>query len=85
MFNYAFRDLEPSALRMVENIEEATTFGVENIEDFGWKDLLDLDACIRCGRCQENCPAYNTGKHLNPKITLIQNMKTSGRQGSLPA
>jgi Fe-S oxidoreductase/nitrate reductase gamma subunit len=75
MVNYFFRDLEPSALRMVYNIEEAETFGVEKIEDFGWKDLLDLDACIRCGRCQENCPAYNTGKHLNPKITIIQNMK----------
>ncbi|MDD2372090.1 MAG: heterodisulfide reductase-related iron-sulfur binding cluster [Syntrophomonadaceae bacterium] len=75
MLNYAFRDLEPSACRMVENIEEAESFGVENIEDFGWKDLLDLDACIRCGRCQENCPAYNTGKHLNPKVTLIQAMK----------
>ncbi|MDD2510413.1 MAG: heterodisulfide reductase-related iron-sulfur binding cluster [Syntrophomonas sp.] len=75
MLNYAFRDLEPSANRMVYNIEEAETFGVENIEEFGWKDLLDLDSCIRCGRCQENCPAYNTGKHLNPKITLIQNMK----------
>lgn len=75
MINYFFRDLEPSALRMVDNIEEAESFGVENIEDFGWKDLLDLDACIRCGRCQENCPAYNTGKHLNPKIVIIQNMK----------
>ncbi len=75
MLNYAFRDLEPSACRMVENIEEATTFGVENIEEFGWKDLMDLDACIRCGRCQEQCPAYNTGKHLNPKLTLIQAMK----------
>lgn len=75
MLNYAFRDMEPSACRMVENIEEAESFGVENIEEFGWKDLLDLDACIRCGRCQENCPAYNTGKHLNPKVTLIQNMK----------
>ncbi len=75
MTNYFFRDLEPSALRMVNNIEEAETFGVDKIEDYGWKDLLDLDACIRCGRCQENCPAYNTGKHLNPKITLIQNMK----------
>ncbi len=75
MINYFFRDLEPSALRMVDNIEEAESFGVEQIEDYGWKDLLDLDACIRCGRCQENCPAYNTGKHLNPKITLIQNMK----------
>lgn len=76
MANYAFRDLGPSALRMVDNIEEAETFGVERVEEFSWKDLLDLDACIRCGRCQENCPAYNTGKHLNPKITLIQQMKT---------
>lgn len=75
MLNYTFRNLEPSACRMVENIEEAESFGVENIEEFGWKDLLDLDACIRCGRCQENCPAYNTGKQLNPKITLIQHMK----------
>ncbi|HZK43663.1 MAG TPA: (Fe-S)-binding protein [Syntrophomonadaceae bacterium] len=73
--NYAFRNLEPSANRMVYNIDEAETFGAENIEDFGWKDLLDLDACVRCGRCQENCPAYLTGKALNPKITLIQNMK----------
>jgi Fe-S oxidoreductase/nitrate reductase gamma subunit len=75
MINYAFRDLGPSALRHVENIEEAETFGVEKIEEFGWKDIVDLDACIRCGRCQENCPAYNTGKHLNPKLTLIQAMK----------
>jgi Fe-S oxidoreductase len=75
MFNYFFRDLESSANRMVYNIEEAETFGAEKIEDFGWKDLLDLDACIRCGRCQENCPAFNTGKALNPKVTLIQAMK----------
>ena len=75
MINYFFRDLEPSANRMVYNIEEAETFGAEKIEDFGWKDLLDLDACIRCGRCQENCPAFNTGKALNPKLTLIQAMK----------
>lgn len=77
MINYFVRDLGPKGgyIRMVHNIEEAETFGVENIEDFTWKDLLDLDACIRCGRCQENCPAYLTGKHLNPKITLIQNMK----------
>ncbi|HCF50227.1 MAG TPA: FeS-binding protein, partial [Syntrophomonas sp.] len=34
-----------------------------------------LDACIRCGRCQENCPAYYTGKKLNPKVTVIQAMK----------
>ncbi len=75
MIAYYVRDLEPSHVRMVHNIEEAEHFGVENIEELGWKDLMDLDACIRCGRCQEACPAYNTGKALNPKITVIQAMK----------
>ncbi|MDD4801462.1 MAG: heterodisulfide reductase-related iron-sulfur binding cluster [Syntrophomonas sp.] len=75
MIAYFSKDLEPSHCRMVHNIEEAETFGKEAIEEFGWKDLLDLDACIRCGRCQEACPAYNTGKLLNPKITVIQAMK----------
>jgi nitrate reductase gamma subunit len=72
MIAYYVRDLEPSHIRMVYNMEAAESFGVENIEEFGWKDLMDLDACIRCGRCQEACPAYNTGKLLNPKITVIQ-------------
>jgi heterodisulfide reductase subunit C/nitrate reductase gamma subunit len=75
MIAYYVRDLEPSHIRMVYNMEAAESFGVENIEEFGWKDLMDLDACIRCGRCQEACPAYNTGKLLNPKITVIQAMK----------
>lgn len=72
---YPTRNLAPSALRFVENIEEAESFGTENIEDFSWRDILDMEACIRCGRCQEVCPAYNTGKALNPKITLIQSLK----------
>ena len=75
MPNYYARDYEPAAVRLVENLEEAETYGTEQIEDLGWKDLLDLDACIRCGRCQEACPAYNTGKALNPKITIIQTLK----------
>ncbi|MDH7498485.1 MAG: 4Fe-4S dicluster domain-containing protein, partial [Syntrophomonadaceae bacterium] len=75
MINYFTRLMGESELRMVHNIEEAESFGVEKLEEWTWKDLIDLDACIRCGRCQENCPAYLTGKHLNPKITLIQNLK----------
>jgi ferredoxin/nitrate reductase gamma subunit len=77
MANYFFRDLGPKGayIKAIENIEEAESFGVENLEDFTWKDFLDFDACIRCGRCQDNCPAYLTGKHLNPKITLIQALK----------
>lgn len=75
MTSYFFSNLESTDINIIENIEEAETFGVEHIEELHWKDLLDLDACIRCGRCQEACPAYNTGKKLNPKITIIQTMK----------
>ncbi|MGE5372581.1 MAG: (Fe-S)-binding protein [Solirubrobacterales bacterium] len=77
MVAYFVRDLAPKGgyIRHVPNIEEAETFGVENIEEFTWKDFLDFDVCSRCGRCQENCPAYLTGKHLNPKMTLIQALK----------
>lgn len=75
MLSYFFRNMESTEISVIDNIEEAETFGVEHIEELHWKDLLDLDACIRCGRCQEACPAYNTGKKLNPKITIIQTMK----------
>lgn len=73
--NYFFRNLGPKgAVKPIPNIEEAESFGVEKIEEFTWKDMLDFDTCIRCGRCQDNCPAYLTGKVLNPKM-LIQDLK----------
>lgn len=55
--------------------EDLEIYGTDQIEDFTWKHLFDLDACVRCGRCQDNCPAYLTGKPLSPK-NLIQNMRT---------
>lgn len=51
--------------------EEAETFGVTNITEFSRKDLLDLFACTECGRCQEACPAYATGKPLSPKKVIL--------------
>jgi Fe-S oxidoreductase/nitrate reductase gamma subunit len=54
--------------------ENIGTLGAAKIQDLTWKDLLDLDACTRCGRCQEVCPAAQTGKLLSPK-RLIQNLK----------
>lgn len=71
------------ALRPIE-LEEAETFGAANIQDFTFKDLLDLDSCTRCGRCQDNCPAYLSGKPLSPK-KIVQDLKTllTERQGSL--
>ena len=47
--------------------EDLEQFGVAEIQQFTWKQLMDGDACIRCGRCQDNCPAYLTGKSLSPK------------------
>lgn len=55
--------------------EEAETFGIGKLEDFTWKQLFDADACTRCGRCQDNCPAYLSGKPLSPK-EFTQNLKT---------
>ena len=54
--------------------ENAETFGVSKIEEFTWKQLMDLDACTRCGRCQDHCPAFLTEKPLSPK-KLIQDLK----------
>ena len=72
--NAFFRSTMPKgALRTIE-LEEAETFGAANIQDFTFKDLLDLDSCTRCGRCQDNCPAYLSGKPLSPK-KVIQDLK----------
>lgn len=47
-------------------------FGVSSITQFSWKDLLDFLSCTECGRCQSACPAYATGKNLNPKEIIHQ-------------
>ena len=61
-------------LQPIEISETTETFGAAKIQDLTWKDLLDLDACTRCGRCQEVCPAYLSGKSLSPK-RMIQDLK----------
>lgn len=47
--------------------EEAETFGLGNVSELNWKNVLDLYACTECGRCEEQCPASMTGKSLSPK------------------
>jgi Fe-S oxidoreductase len=51
-----------------ESIEQ---FGATRIEDLGWEQILDAYACIMCYRCQQVCPAYNTGKVLSPATLEI--------------
>ncbi|WP_069165521.1 (Fe-S)-binding protein [Nocardia altamirensis] len=53
------------------------TFGAGRIEDFSWKGWLDFTTCTECGRCQSQCPAWNTGKPLSPKL-LIMSLRDHG-------
>ena len=45
--------------------------GVGKVEDFTWKGLLDFTTCTECGRCQSQCPAWNTDKPLSPKLLVL--------------
>jgi Fe-S oxidoreductase len=72
VFNAFFRKLEPRGLLPAMDLEaEDATFGVRTIVDLSWKDLLDGFTCTECGRCQAACPAWNTGKPLNPKTFIM--------------
>ena len=50
---------------------EDAVFGRGKIEDFTWKGNLDMATCTECGRCQSQCPAWNTGKPLSPKLVIM--------------
>ena len=89
LLNTFCRNLEPSGklgfidieATMESDPEAIETLGVEKIEGYTWKHLLDLDACTNCGRCQDVCPAYMSGVPLSPR-KLIQDMKAHmGRAG----
>ncbi|GGG28318.1 hypothetical protein GCM10007304_47710 [Rhodococcoides trifolii] len=49
---------------------DVDAFGAGKIEDFSWKGWLDFTTCTECGRCQSQCPAWNTGKPLSPKLLI---------------
>ena len=48
--------------------------GAATLKDLTWKEILDTYSCTECGRCQNACPAWNTGKPLSPKL-LIMNLR----------
>ncbi|WP_338677700.1 (Fe-S)-binding protein [Streptomyces sp. SCSIO 30461] len=54
-----------------EDPGEDDTFGVSQVEQFSWKGILDFSTCTECGRCQSQCPAWNTGKPLSPKLLIM--------------
>jgi Fe-S oxidoreductase len=70
--NIALRKIRPRGELPAMDLEaEDATFGIRTVADLNWKDLLDGFTCTECGRCQQACPAWNTGKVLNPKTFIM--------------
>src|SRR5215212_2276403 len=83
-FNIYFRKLAPRGELPAMDLEaEDATFGLRTLADLGWNDLLDGFTCTECGRCQQACPAWNTGKPLNPKhfIMGVRDMSVEAEHG----
>jgi Fe-S oxidoreductase/nitrate reductase gamma subunit len=66
-------NLDPigASLKSVD-FEKAGPLGVNSLDAFTWKDLLDLDSCTECGRCTDVCPAHAVGKSLSPRDIILQ-------------
>jgi Fe-S oxidoreductase len=67
----------------LENMADDAVFGASTLDQFSWKSLFDSYACTECGRCQDQCPAYNTGKALTPKGLQVEFRKELERAGPL--
>ena len=70
-FNVFFRRSTPSGELAALDLERSEVFGIEKLPDFTWKDNLDAFACMECGRCQDACPAFASGKPLSPKMIVF--------------
>tara|TARA_B100001094_G_C18189886_1_gene806390 strand:- start:1030 stop:3006 length:1977 start_codon:yes stop_codon:yes gene_type:complete len=70
-------------LRPMEFDENAESFGVGKVEEFTWKQLLDAQTCVECGRCTDVCPANTTGKPLDPR-KIMHDLKYSRLESQAP-
>ncbi len=73
--NLALRDHAHGEMSLVsmEEIEETGQIGVAKLSDFTVRQLVELDACVSCGRCEDACPAFEAGKPLSPR-NVVQNL-----------
>ena len=67
----------------MEEVEETGEVGVGRLEQFTRRDLLRLNACVSCGRCEDLCPAHEAGKPLSPR-DLVQDLRMH-MEGAAPA
>jgi Fe-S oxidoreductase/nitrate reductase gamma subunit len=79
--NMYLKSFNPRGALSPIDIDNSETFGVTDIQEFTWKQLLDLDACTQCGRCQDQCPAFNSNKPLSPKKIILDLQKQMVKRG----
>ncbi len=63
--------LEPLEFENPDIPEDQIRYGIGTVKDFTWKQMVDDMACTECGRCQDFCPAFFTGKDLSPKLVIM--------------
>ncbi len=68
-------DGSPVDLENADELPEDAALGVGRAQDLTWKNLLDVTTCTECGRCQDQCPAWQTEKPLSPKL-LVTALRT---------
>lgn len=69
--NVFFRKLEPAGALSLMNLEKTESYGTSRIDQFTWKQVLDMYSCTECGRCSSACPATASGKPLAPRQLLL--------------
>jgi len=69
--NVFFIKTEPTGALNKMDLDNATTFGTSHINQFNWKQVLDMYSCTECGRCSSHCPATISGKELAPRQLLL--------------
>lgn len=75
--NMFFKSLKARGrLKPMKFDENAESFGAGKAKDLTWKQLLDGQTCVECGRCTAECPATNTGKPLDPRL-IMKHLKTA--------
>jgi Fe-S oxidoreductase/nitrate reductase gamma subunit len=57
----------------IEEVEATGQIGVARLADFSYRQLIELDACVSCGRCEDSCPAFEAGKPLSPR-NVVQDL-----------
>ena len=68
--NIFFRSLQPAGA--LAPARSSNWMGVKEWRDFTWKQLLDFESCVRCGRCQDNCPSYASGLSFSPRNLMLK-------------